>query len=162
MQKNKIMKRAVFFLVTFLIIFSCSKDESGNIILPSMSAHIDGEEWTTITRVTVLEEGKFIITGTSTAGKSIVITVFGTSEGLYELNLTSANVGAVYKESVSTTTEDAYISATGEVNVTNIDTSKKKISGSFNFIVVRNLTNTINITGGVFTDLFYTITSNSN
>jgi len=152
------MKKVIFLLVAVLFFFSCSKDDDGNTIFPSMSALIDDEEWSAITRVTVLEDGKFVITGTSLAGKILTITIFGSTEGKYELNLTSATVGAVYKESVNITTEDAYVSATGEVDLTEVNTSKQKISGTFSFIVIRNLTNTINITEGEFTSLSYTVT----
>ena len=141
-----------------IIIISCSKDDNGIITLPTMNAYIDGEEWVTITRVTVIDNGKFIITGTSASGKTLIITINGTSEGLYEQSLSSVKTGAVYKESVSTTTEDAYISITGEVNLTDVDASKRRISGTFEFSLVRNLTNTIDITDGEFDNLFYTET----
>jgi hypothetical protein len=149
------MKKVIFVFVAVLFFIGCSKDENGNIVLPGMSALIDGEEWNTVTRITVLEDGKFIITGTSLAGKSLSITIFGTAEGKYELNLTSANVAAVYKESVNLTTEDAYVSVTGEADLTDVNTSDRKISGTFSFILVRNLTKTISITEGEFTNLAY-------
>jgi hypothetical protein len=110
--------------------------------------------------VTILEEGKFIITGTSLSGKILTVTIGGTTEGTYELSLSSAMAGAVYKESASMSTADAYVSATGEVNLTDVNNSKKRISGTFNFIAIRNLTNTINITEGEFKDLLYTETGN--
>lgn len=154
------MKKVLLVLITVIVLISCTKDESGNIVLPSMNALIDGEQWNTLSRATVLENDKFIITGASIAGKTLVITIFGTSEGLYELNLPlSNNAGAVYKESASTTTEDAYVSVAGEVNLTSVDTSKKRISGTFNFIVTRNVINTINITEGTFSNLLYNVTS---
>jgi hypothetical protein len=120
-----------------------------------MTALIDDDEWSAATRLTILEEGKFIITGTSLEGKSLSITIFGTAEGKYELNLTATKVAAVYKESINMTTEDAYVSVTGEVDLTDVNNSKKSISGTFNFIMVRNLTNTINITEGEFKNLTY-------
>ncbi len=153
------MKKVILSLVTILlIIISCSKDDDGNIVLPTMSAIVGDEEWVTITRVTVLENGKFIITGTSVSGKSLVITIYGSSEGLYELNTTSVKAGAVYKESVSASAEDAYISITGEVNLTDVDTSKKRISGTFEFLVTRDVLNAFVISEGEFTNLFYTVT----
>lgn len=152
------MNKVLIIIVTILLLIGCTKDEEGNIIWPAMSAVIDDVEWNSATRVSVLEEGKFIITGTALNGKSLSITVFGTTEGVYQLNLTSIKVAAVYKESINITTEDAYISVTGEVELTEVDTSKKKISGTFSFIVVRNLTETINITDGEFTNLTYTVT----
>ena len=152
------MKRLITIIAAILFFIGCTKDEEGKIIWPTMSAEIDGVEWNSATRVSVLEEGKFIITGTSLDGKSLSITVLGTTEGLYQLNLTSAQVAAVYKESINMTTEDAYVSVTGEVELTDVNTSSKKVSGTFSFVVVRNLTNTINITEGEFTNLTYTVT----
>jgi hypothetical protein len=152
------MKKVIFLFVAVMVLFSCSKDDDGNEVFPSMSALVDNEEWSAVTRITVLEDGKFIITGTSLLGKILSVTIFGTTEGKYELSLTSATAGAVYKESASMTTEDAYVSATGEVDLTEVNTSKQKISGTFSFIVIRNLTNTINITEGEFKDLSYTVT----
>ena len=153
------MKKIFNILLLAVVIFSCSKDD-GSIFKASMSAVIDDEEWNAITRVTILEEGKFIITGTSLNGKILAITIGGTTEGIYELSLTSAMAGAVYKESATTSTADAYVSATGEVNLTDVNNSKKRISGTFSFIAIRNLTNTINITDGEFKDLLYTETGN--
>jgi len=149
------MKKIFFLLLLVLAIFSCSKDDNGNIFKASMSALIDDDEWKAVTRITILEEGKFIITGTSLDGKILSITIFGTTEGIYELSLSSAMAGAVYKESASMSTDDAYISATGEVNLTDVNSSKKRISGTFSFIAIRNLTNTIYITDEEFTDLTY-------
>jgi hypothetical protein len=159
---NITMKKVIISIVTILlVIISCTKDDNGNIVLPTMSALIDGEEWVSITRITVLENGKFIITGTSTTGQTLVITIFGTTEGLYELNTTSIKVGAVYKESATASAADAYASVTGEVNLTDVDTSKKRISGTYQFLVIRNVLNSFNITNGEFNNLFYTITDGS-
>ena len=98
------------------------------------------------------------INGTALNGKSLSITIFGTTEGVYELNLTSTKVAAIYKESINMTTEDAYVSVTGEVELTKVSTSSKRVSGNFSFVVVRNLTNTINITEGEFNNVLYTVT----
>ena len=146
------------FIVVVLFFIGCTKDEEGNIVWPTMSALIDDEEWNTATPVSFLEEGKFIINGTSLNGKSLSITILGTDEGKYQLNLTSAKVAAVYKESINMTAEDAYVSVTGEVDLTTVNNSKKSISGTFSFIVVRNLTNTINITEGKFSNVIFTVT----
>jgi len=152
------MRKVIFIIIVVVFFIGCTKDEEGNIVWPIMSAIIDDEEWNTATPVAVLEEDKFIINGTSLSGKSLSITVFGTDEGKYELNLTSTKVAAVYKESINMTTKDAYISVTGEVDLTTVNNSKKSISGTFSFIVVRNLTNTINITEGKFSNVIYTVT----
>ena len=152
------MKKVIFIIIIVLFFLGCTKDEEGNILWPTMSALIDNEEWNTATPLGVLEEGKFIINGTSLDGKSLSITIFGTTEGKYELNLTSTKVAAVYKESINMTTEDAYISVTGEVDLTVVNNSKKSLSGTFSFIMVRNLTNNINITEGKFSNVIFTVT----
>jgi hypothetical protein len=152
------MKKAVFVMLAVLLFIGCTKDEEGNIIWSAMSALIDDEQWNAAKPVAVLEEGKFIINGTALNGKSISITIFGTAEGKYELNLNATQVAALYKESINITAEDAYASATGEVELTDVNSSKKTISGTFSFIVIRNLTNTINITEGEFSNVIYTVT----
>jgi hypothetical protein len=152
------MKKAIIIMLAVFLFIGCTKDEEGNIIWSTMSALIDDEEWKAAKPVGVLEEGKFIINGTALNGKSLNITIFGTAEGKYELSLNATQVAAVYKESINITPEDAYISATGDVDLTEVNSSKKLISGTFSFIVLRNLTNTINITEGEFTNVIYTVT----
>ncbi len=148
----------MFLLAGILLILSCSKDDDDSGA-PFMGASIDGSDWKTITRITVLEDEKFVITGTALNGETIVITIFGTTEGTYELNITSAGCGAIYKESVGTSTEDAYVSVTGEVQLTQVNTSAQEISGTFSFTVARALLNTKTITNGTFQNLAYTVTS---
>ena len=151
------MKKILGLLFVLVIVLSCSNDdeESG---APYMSAVIDGSDWKPITRVTVLDEDKFVITGVTLTGETLVITILGTAEGVYELNLTAVQCGAVYKETAGTSTEDAYVSATGEVELTNVNSSKQEITGTFSFTVAKGVLNTKTITEGTFRNLAYTIT----
>lgn len=144
----------VLVVVTF---FSCSKEDLK--IFASMSAKIDGTQWDSSARVTVLEADKFVITGTSLSGEVIAITILGSDEGTYTLAITppSAECSALYKASASTSTEDAYVSSKGEVVLTKVDKTNKKISGTFKFTVTR-LTETMEITEGEFEDLSYNTT----
>jgi hypothetical protein len=150
------MRKILFIAVLFVVISSCSKDDDS--ALPTkMSAAIGNAEWSSITRVTVLTDKGFVITGTSLDGKSLSITILGSTEGTYELSLNSVQFGAVYKESVSTSTGDAYAAISGEVVITNIDASSKEISGTFNFVLKKELAGeSISVTGGTFTNLKYT------
>lgn len=150
------MRKTLFIAILIVVISSCSKDDDS--ALPTkMSATIDNAEWSSITRVTVLKDNRFVITGTSLDGKSLSITILGSTEGTYELSLNSVQFGAVYKESVSTSTDDAYAATSGEVVLTNIDTSSKEISGTFSFVLRKSLTeNSISVTEGTFTNLKYT------
>ena len=153
------MRKILFIAVLSVVLFSCSKDDD-SILTMKMSATIDNAEWSTITRVTVLTDKGFVITGTSLNGKSISITILGSTEGTYELSLTSMQFEAVYKESVSTTTEDAYLATSGKVVLTNVNTSSKEISGTFNFILKKSLTgSSVMVTEGTFTNLKYTESS---
>ncbi|MBN1596921.1 MAG: hypothetical protein JW894_01395 [Bacteroidales bacterium] len=151
------MKKILLIIVMVLLALSCKKEDL-IINLPAMSATINESEWTTISRVTRLEGDKFVIAGTSVDGEVLTVTIFGTTTGIYELSLTSATCAAVYTESASNPSlEDTYISVTGEVNLNEVNTSSKKISGTFSFTLLRNLTETMEITNGIFNNLTYTV-----
>jgi hypothetical protein len=152
------MKPVRYLFILMIVMFACSDDNSGSLGLAGMSATIDGTSWETITRVTVLQDGRFVITGTSVSGKILVITINGDREGTYELGLTSAACGAVYKESATTSTEDAFVSVTGKVILTSVNSSQNKISGTFEFSLLRELTSTpMTVSDGKFDNLFYTV-----
>lgn len=153
------MKGHLRFILPFIcfylgILTGCSDEEGPK---KGMNANINGDEWKTISRVTVLENGKFVITGSSLSGETLVITIFGDSPGDYELSVTSAKCGAIYKKSVNTSTEDAYISTSGFVQLSEVDKTNNKISGSFSFSMRKDLTgDVIEIDHGVFNNLLYT------
>jgi hypothetical protein len=117
-----------------------------------MSAKINGTEWKSVARNTTLKDNKFIITGAALDGKTIIISVFGTSVGEYN-NVTKFL--AVYKETLSTSTEDAYTALTGKVTISDINTTKKEISGTFNFEMVKLDLSTVSVTEGKFSNLNY-------
>ena len=152
------MRKILFIAVMSVVLFSCSKDDD-SILATKMSAKIDNTEWSTITRVTVLTNKGFVITGTS-LNETLSITILGSTAGTYELSLTSIQFEAIYKESLSTTTEDAYVATSGEVVLTSVNTSTKEISGTFNFILKKSLTgDSVTVTEGTFTNLKYTESS---
>lgn len=152
--------KIIGILLTSMLIFSaCNKDDILEL-LPEMSATIDGSEWKSITRITFQEDGKFNITGTSAPGETMNITVFGTTAGTYELSVLSPKCAAVYKESVETVLDDAYLAFSGSVDLSEVNSSNKTITGTFNFSVV-SLTDTISITNGKFSGIKYTVKSGS-
>ena len=151
-------KRILFSLLAITLTLSFSScDEEDLKLFASMSCEIDGQEWDSAVRATTLQTGKFVITGTSLDGKVVVITILGSEEGTYSLALNppAAECGAVYKASASISDEDAYVSSTGEVVLTKVDTDEQEISGTFEFSVTR-LTETFEITDGEFEDISYT------
>lgn len=149
------MKKISFLLLVVFLTSSCTKELVDNFV-PKMSATIDGDEWSTITPAAVIKEGSIIITGISLSGKSIVITVFGTKEGTYTFSGNLVGFGAVYKESTSSTSSDGYIAFKGTVDITSLNSAKKRLDGSFSFSVSRSIGSSIEITDGVLDNIPYT------
>jgi hypothetical protein len=151
------MKKLIVLSLTVLL-FSCSQLDEVKNSLPSMQANIDNIEWNSATRVTTLMNENFTITGTALNGQIIIINVFGDQEGVYNLNTESVKCAAVFKESATTSTDDAYAAVSGKVEITEVNTSKKKISGSFEFNLRKgtDLQSAKTITNGTFSNLKYT------
>ena len=152
----------LLIIIAVAFIFSnCDKDEDNPIINnASMSAQVDGSEWSAITRVTVLKNNKFIITGTSVSGTVINVTILGITTGTYTLTLDSltAQFSGLYQPSATSPTEDNYIVKSGKVVISEINTSDKKISGTFEFAAKNILSGEEkSITNGVFNYLKYSV-----
>jgi hypothetical protein len=140
-----------------MIAVSCKKAD--NPISASMSAKINGALWNTSVRVTVLQGGFFSITGTSLAGEIMNITIYGQTEGTYLLQAIppAFQFTALYKESASILDENGFAATSGQVVITHIDNTAKKISGTFNFDAMRASDfSTISVTEGKFNNLLYT------
>jgi hypothetical protein len=139
---------------------SCDKDDNGNIIIPAMSATIDGQEWMGVAPKGILTSGVLNITCSSLDAKFINITVKGDKEGTYNCDLLLLNTqcGIVYKPVIATGEEtSSLIGNKGKVVITKFDTSKKRVSGTFEFTLANTtLTASAQITKGTFTDVSYT------
>ena len=147
-------KRVLLFLLAVtMVIASCSKDDDSVV---KMGAKVDDKNWEATTRVSSLTNGVFIITGTSATGQALAITIYGEATGTYELNTNSAKVGATYKESLLDSDSNMYFSASGKVTLTKVDKANRKISGTFEFVLARSLTDIKKVTAGQFNDLSYT------
>lgn len=145
----------LLLIIAVAFIFSnCDKDEINNA---SMAAQVDGSGWSALTRVTVLKNNKFIITGTSASGTVINITIFGITTGTYKLTLDSLTVqfSGLYQPSATSPAEDNYISKSGTVVISEINTSDKKISGTFEFAAKKLSGEEKSITNGEFNYLKY-------
>jgi hypothetical protein len=146
--------------MTIILVTGCKKD-SNNVLVTKMKATIDGTEWNTTARATVKNDNGFIITGTHVSTtlvtSTLVINISGHTTGTYNVIGTSNNCLATYTPVVSNASE-SFISITGTVNLTEINTSDKTISGTFEFSCL-NLEQIVEITGGSFTDLSYTESS---
>lgn len=164
-------KTSIILSIVALIVFtiSCTKETAEDIAplvtTASMSASVDGNDWTSITRVTkhYSNLNSFVITGTSTNGEIMVVTVKGDVVGTYtssaSIDSASAQVGVVWKPSTSLN----YVSKGGTVNITEINTSETRISGTFNFELVNSsdLNDVFNITSGKFENVKYSVSDSS-
>lgn len=163
-EKTFIMRNLLFILtIVCITVLSCKKDDpitpQDIITNASMTAKIDGVAWTSLSRLTIQKNGYFLISGTSSEGQLIEVTVKGITPGTYNFTVSmdsaSAQCGSIYKPSVNNT-DSTYISKSGQVIISSIDAEKKLISGSFNFVVTK-LDVDKNITEGKFKDLNFSI-----
>lgn len=152
-------KGLILLLIISLFSFHACDEDSGekitNVLTASMTAEVDGVEWKAVTRVTVLEMGKFNISGTSLDGKLINITSFSDEAKEYLLDPPTIQFSAVFNPNATQPSTDNYIAATGNLNITSINTDKKTISGTFTFEGIKNLTESVSVTNGIFTNLSY-------
>jgi hypothetical protein len=110
----------------------------------------------TATAVTTTVQGKTVVilnAKTSISGKdvTILITIFGTTIGTYELTLQNITDPGVMC-TVSVEDGDTYVSNTGKLIITEIGTSLgSKAKGTFNFHLYNTgLDKELNITSGTF------------
>lgn len=161
MKKYLILLAIASFSLSFV---SCEKDtieETVAAITPaSMSATVNDTVFTTITRVTVFSStaNAFLITGTSLDGKVLSVTIRASEVGTYttsiELEDPSSKVGAAWRAH-----SENFVSNSGTVELTKVDKTKKKISGTFTFTMINptsGLTEVFSITEGKFDQLSYT------
>ena len=109
----------------------------------------------------VRNSGIINISGLANSGKAITITLTDSGVHIYQLKSQTINA-AGYNEAVNTISftsngSDDPSLAGGTCTVTNIDTAKKQMSGTFKFKVFREIDGlSRDITEGTFTSLSYT------
>ena len=140
---------------------SCEKEDVEDAVEEytgaSMKATVNDTAWTAITRVTKFftTTNSFVITGTSTDGKIMIVTIRGEEVGTYttsvELENPSAQVGAVWRANSTN-----YFSNKGTVEITKLDKTKKEISGTFSFDLISSSDPVgFSVTSGTFSNLEY-------
>ena len=156
------MKKITLFILIsgLLFTFSCKKDSKITDIVnvsASMKCKINGTSWTAITRVTTKQGNTFLINGTGSIGSEVLnITVLGTTTGTYTLDpLSSLTQFSANLTNSSGVTDSLYTAYEGTVTLSSVDTTSKKISGSFSFKAKNMLLNNKQITDGTFTSLTY-------
>ncbi len=157
-MKNQLI--CLLSIVTVLFVFGCKKDSKiTDIINPgaSMKCKVNGTSWSAVSRVTTLQSNKFIVNGTGSLGSDVLnVTFFGATTGTYNLNTTQGQVqfSATYTNDTGNT-DSLYTAYEGTATLTKVDTTNKKVSGTFTFKAKNMQMNNKNITEGTFTDLVY-------
>lgn len=163
---------AVLALCMGISLYSCQKDYDplGVLNLPPSSgnftAKIDGAEWVaTNIKSAQIAAGVIILQGTSPQ-RSLVFRVADSGVHNYSFTTTSLANAAAWTDSTSVTSlgQSAFTSNAwpidgnyGNLNITNIDTVKKTMSGTFAVKVYRQIDSMQrNFTEGVFTNIPYT------
>jgi|YNPMSStandDraft_2_1061718.scaffolds.fasta_scaffold07381_4 hypothetical protein len=157
------MKNAILIVISIILLTNCKKDSKINDIVnptASFTCKINGTTWTAITRVTRKESNKFIITGTSSLGSDALnIVTFGTEKKTYNLSPIDGKTefSATFTNDTQIT-DSLYQAVNGTVTITSLDTTNKKISGTFQFITSKIVNPLIikEITSGSFNNLTYT------
>jgi hypothetical protein len=158
---NTKMKVSLISLsMVILMVAGCKKDS--NILTTKMSATIDGTKWNSTLRETLKKNTGFVITAqqvsTTLVTSMLVININGFTTDTYNVGLASNSCLATYTPNISTAS-DSYVSATGTVTLTEVNTTDKTISGTFTFTCGNVSLKTVSITDGSFTGMKYTETS---
>lgn len=162
MRTKNVLLFLSFIGIIVLLTTGCKKDDDGNPIIASMSAKVDGNQWQTapLQRAAVFSDDKLTITGKSLTGEIIILYLSGTTTGKYILGPMEENKSYASYKPEATIDVNAYISVTGEVEITEINESNKVVSGTFSFNALKPTDlSTVNITEGKFEDVSYTGTA---
>ena len=179
LKYNSIVAIAVALIVAM---GSCKKksDDPTPEVVASMSATINETgadssvvtttaEWSAITRKSYLTGNQLTITGvampanilTPTIVDNITITVNGIDVDTYTLGFDIATASAAAQCGCTLITSyngkypSAFISTSGTVNITAVDKTAQRVSGTFEFVVFSGVIKTI--TNGKFENLKYDI-----
>ena len=166
----------IILTATVLTFSNCSKEDitdtaetvAGVVFKAEMKADIDNEPWTGTLRNTEIIPGtkndKLNFTGLSTDGKLINITTWKFEEGRYSGKIinqdSSSFFTAFYAEGIEDLSdsfkENAYALPKGQVNISDINLSEQRISGTFSFTLYKNNhQDSVVISNGSFKDMKY-------
>lgn len=166
MRKSNLVFIAI--MVSF-IIAACQKELNfGNqSVLGTFTAKVDSSNWeaTTVKGIT-RQAGMIIISGKSTNGNMIVLTVADSGVHSYSFHNLSASNLATYTDAVSgnnnifSTNQWDLPGVYGSLQITSIDTLNKIMSGTFSFRAYRQSDSLSHIiSAGIFTNISYTISN---
>jgi hypothetical protein len=167
MNKNKIL---LLLLFAGWIFSACKKEysiENGTTNTANFTAVINGTPWaaTSVTEGATVLQGMLNITGISVDSEEISITLTDTALGVHTLTPQTSSLAVLgyidsnYTTNFSTAQGSDSTQAGGEVDLTEINTLTKTVSGTFSFKVYRSSDGAQRtIASGIFKDIPYTST----
>ena len=155
------MKKTALIIASILFIsfihFSCEDNNLSDItdnVIGTMECSVNDTIWKAGAPVGTINSDRLIITGKQGV-KNIAITFYTIATGDY--NISVAEPGTLYISNIDSSSTNTYAAYQGNIKLTNLDTEKKKASGSFSFSAI-NPTNgdTVNVSNGSFQNVNYT------
>jgi hypothetical protein len=146
-----------------LIITGCSKEDNPitNLLTAKMTATVKGESWSATTQTAAKTASTITIAGTqistSLTSSIISITINGITADSYNVGVTGKICTATYTPNASSPSK-SYLSSSGTVKISEINTSKKTISGTFSFTCIDGIltSDSVVIKNGSFSGIGYT------
>lgn len=160
----------LLFLFFGWIFSACKKEysiENGGNTTASFTAVINGAQWaaTPATEGAILAQGMLNVTGISVDSQEISITLTDTMLGVHTLSPRTSSlaifgyIDSAYTTNFSTSQGADSTQSGGEVDLTEINTLTKTVSGSFAFTVYRSSDGKqVAVTSGIFKNIPYTST----
>lgn len=137
---------------------SCGKDtiEQETVYILCLD---DGTNWRCTEPVALMSDNRIRISGTSPSGQTLVLNVFASGIGDYEITRTNGNYGEFAPNStggVERFSTKSNSKGTGLIQISSVNTEKMTVSGNFNFTAYRSDGSKRKITNGKFSNVPYT------
>ncbi len=156
-MKKNLLQITLFVSAIFLINNSCTKEDQEEVkeaVAGTMNADIAGVAWTADAPVGNVSSDRITVTGVGTK-KSIALTIEGVATGTYNISISSITGGVLVTNTDSATTK-TYVSKSGKIVISDINTTSKRISGFYDFKAFStNLKDSVTVSSGQFTNLKY-------
>ena len=148
-MRRKLIPFLLFsFVIAGILITGCKKDNNNGQDI-SMTAQLDGHDWSTTEVYANNNSGYLNIVGSNPLKGTITFTLNDFNEGTFELGNDIHTFGTYTNKDQITYFTNPY--GSGQVSITSIDTEGKYITGTFSFIAKSISGNSITATEGSFT-----------
>ncbi|MES2837335.1 MAG: DUF6252 family protein [Bacteroidota bacterium] len=156
-MKKNLFLISLCFSALFLTTNSCTKEDQEEVkeaVVGTMNADIAGASWIADAPAGSVTTDRITVSGVGTK-KSIALTIEGVATGTYNISISSIT-GAVLVTNTDSASTKTYVSKSGKIIISDINTSSKRISGFYDFKAFStNLKDSVTVSSGQFTNLKY-------